>query len=107
MSIFQKEPGCTIYFDSIMIEDCPFDLAVTVRDRRGDPSAIHCGRIVVFEMRCEDELCAYFDDGQWYINPEVNPFDERFGEKAEMAKEYFISKWSNPERIKVKEEAPF
>lgn len=107
MSIFQKKNGCTIYFDSILIGDCPFDLAVTVQDKRGDPSAIHCGRIISFEMRCEDELCAYFDDGQWHINPEANPFDEQFGEKAEVAKNYFINKWSNPERVRMKEEAPF
>ena len=107
MSIFQKKNGCTIYFDSILIGDCPFDLAVTVQDKRGDPSAIHCGRIIVFEMLCEEETCAYFGDGRWYINPEANPFDERFGEKAEIAKDYFISKWSNPEKVRMKEEAPF
>lgn len=107
MSIFQKPTGYTHYFDQITIGDYSFDLAVTVSNKRGDPSAIHCGRIVVFEMTCEDELAAYYDDGQWYVVPERPPFDDSFGIAAAMARELLVTKWSNPERIKVKQESPF
>ena len=98
--IFQKPNGVVHYYDQITVGGYSFDASIAVLDKRGDPSAIHCGRIVVFEMTCEDELAAYYDDGQWYIVPEKPPFFEPFGEAAAMARDLLIQKWSNPEKIR-------
>ena len=101
--IFQKVNGVVDYYDQIIIGGYSFDVSVRVQDKRGDPSAIHCGRIVVFEMLHEDELCAYFDDGQWYITPDQPPYSrDEFAEAATMARDIMIRKWSNPEDVDLK-----
>lgn len=100
--IFRKPNGVVDYYDQITVGGYSFDASIRVQDKRGDPSAIHCGRIVVFEMLCEDELAAYFDDGQWYITPDQPPFGGMFGESAAMARDILIHKWSNPEKIRRK-----
>ena len=102
-SIFQKQNGAVNYYDQIAIGEYFFEVNVRVRERRGDPSAIHCGRIVVFEMMCDGELVGYFDDGQWYITPDCPPYEQgTFEESAIMARDLMITKWSNPERIRMK-----
>lgn len=101
MSIFQRKPGNTDYFDQITIGSYSFDCAVTVREKRGDPSAIHCGRIVYLEMICEDEIIAYFADGKWYLSPE-NSFDSDFNEAACIGRDMLVEKYSNPDRLKMK-----
>ena len=101
--IFRKPNGVVDYYDQITIGLYTFDAGIRVRDRRGDPSAIRCGRIVCFELTCNDELVAYFDDGQWYITPDKPPFsDDEFAESVRMARDLLIQKWSNPEKIENK-----
>ena len=103
--IFHKPNGVVVYYDQIMIGLYSFDATICVREKRGDPSAIRCGRIVCFELLREDELVAYFDDGQWYITPDAPPFGEdEFAESVRMARDILIQKWSNPDRIDVKTE---
>ena len=103
MSIFQKKTGYTDYFDQIVIGGYGFDAEITVRDTRGDPSAIHCGRIVAFQMRCSDDVIALYDDGTWFNTPTESPWseDDEFTQTAKMAMELLIQKWSNPDRIKT------
>ena len=88
MSIFQKPDGVIHYYDQITIGSRTFDVAIIVKRKRGDPSAIHCGRIIALEMTCEDEMIAYFDDGQWYNYPE-----DDFGEAC-LAVKLVVSEWS-------------
>lgn len=88
MSIFQKPNGVVHYYDQITIGGRTFDAAIITQTKRGDPSAIHCGRIVTIEMTCEDDMVAYFDDGQWYSYP-----DDDFGE-AGLALQLLITEWS-------------
>lgn len=103
MSIFQKKTGYTDYFDQIVIGGYGFDAEITVRDKRGDPSAIHCGRIVAFQMRCSDDVIALYDDGTWFNTPTEPPYgDDEFSMTARMAMDILIRKWSNPDRIKNK-----
>lgn len=103
--IFQKPNGVVTYYDQITIGLYSFDATITVREKRGDPSAIHCGRIVCFELLHEDEIVAYFDDAQWYITPDEPPFsDDEFAESVRIARDILIQKWSNPEKVKVKTE---
>ena len=101
--IFRKPNGVVDYFDQITIGLYSFDASIRVREKRGDPSAIHCGRIVCFELLHEGELVAYFDDGQWYITPDEAPFsDDEFAESVRIARDILIQKWSNPEKIDMK-----
>ena len=101
--IFREPNGVVVYYDQITIGLYSFDATITVRDKRGDPSAIHCGRIDCFELLHDDELVAYFDDAQWYITPDAPPFgDDEFAESVRMARDILIQKWSNPERIRNK-----
>ena len=102
MSIFQKKTGYTDYFDQIMVAGYSFDVAVRVRKERGDPSAIHCGRIVTFELSYEDEFVGYFDDGEWLIQINPTMYDPEFYDCAILARDLMIQKWSNPERIRQK-----
>ena len=107
MSIFQRKTGYTDYFDRIMIAGWPFDISVRLRDERGDPSAIRCGRIVTFEMYYLDTIIAYFDDGEWLIGTDSlmeEDFDPEFHDAAVMARDMMIQKWSYPERIKMRTE---
>jgi len=100
--IFQKPNSVVTYYDQITIGLYSFEATIAVRDKRGDPSAIHCGRIVCFELFHEDELVAYFDDGRWYITPDTNPFDDdEFAESVRIARDILIRKWSNPEKVKA------
>lgn len=98
--IFQKPSGAVDYYDRITVAGYSFDASIRVKDKSGDPSAIHCGRIVSFEMTCGGEFVAYYDDGKWYILPE-NPMEDAFNEAAVMARDILISKWSQPDRIRV------
>lgn len=102
MSIFQKETGYTDYFDRITIGGYDFDAEITVRDKRGDPSAIHCGRIVAFLMTCSDDVIALYDDGTWFNTPTAYPWcsSDEFVETAKVAMDILIRKWSNPEKIR-------
>ena len=103
MSIFRKKTGSVDYFDQIMIGGYCFDAEITVRpiEERGDPSAIHCGRIISFQMTCSDDVIALFNDGWWYNLPTEAPFsDDEFAQTAKLAMDMFIRKWSNPERIR-------
>ena len=101
MSIFQKKTGYIDYFDQFIIGGYGFDAQITVRDTRGDPSAIHCGRIISFQMTCSDDVIALFNDGWWYNLPTEAPFsDDDFAQTAKLAMDMFIRKWSNPERIR-------
>ena len=96
MSIFQKKTGSTDYFDQITIGGYQFDAVISVREKRGDPSAIHCGRIITFELEHEGELLTYFADGKWYL-PEAETLfvDDPFLEVVMMARDILIAKWSN------------
>lgn len=103
--IFQKQNGVVTYYDQITIGLYSFDANITLQEKRGDPSAINCGRIVCFELFTESdgELVAYFDDGQWYITPDEPPFsNDEFAESVKMARELLIQKWRNPEKIQMK-----
>ena len=101
-SIFRKATGPVEYYDQITVGEYSFDAAITVQEKRGDPSAIHCGRIVCFELICDDELVVYFDEGQWYLTPEGPLYDDdKFVESVRMARDLLIRKWSNPEKVKV------
>lgn len=102
MSIFQKKTGYTDYFDQIMIAGYPFDIAVRVREKRGDPSAIHCGRIVTFELTYENEFIAYYDNGNWDIDIDPSMYDPEFFDIATLARDLMLRKWSNPEKLKTK-----
>lgn len=102
MSIFQKKTGFTDYFDQITVALYSFDVAIRVRHDRGDPSAIHCGRIVTFELSYEGEFVTYFDDGEWLIPIEMDRYDAEFYDCAVLARDLMIQKWSNPERIREK-----
>lgn len=99
--IFRKPNGAVDYYDQITVGEYSFDVSIRVQDKRGDPSAIHCGRIVVFTMEYEGELVAYFDDGQWYITPDQPPYcHDRFAEAVTIARDLMVQKWSNPESIR-------
>ena len=101
--IFRKPNGVVTYYDQITIGLYSFDATIVVQEKRGDPFAVHCGRIVCFELLNEDELVAYFDDGQWYITPDVPPFgDDEFADSVRMARDILIQKWSNPDRINTR-----
>lgn len=101
--IFRKPNGVVDYFDQITIGLYSFDASIRVREKRGDPSAIHCGRIVCFEMSWEGEIIAYYELGQWYITPDaLLPSNDEFMEAAYLARDLLIQKWSNPEKIDMK-----
>lgn len=101
MSIFQKKTGNIDYFDQIVIGGYCFDAEITVRPERGDPSAIHCGRIIYFQMTCNDDVVVLFNDGWWYNLPGEPPWsDDESSQTARMAMDILIKKWSNPEKIK-------
>lgn len=103
MSIFRKKTGNIDYFDQIVIGGYGFDAEITVRppEESGDPSAIHGGRIIYFQMTCSDDVVALFNDGWWYNLPTEAPFShDEFAETAKMAMDILIRKWSYPERIK-------
>lgn len=87
-NIFQKPTGDVNYYDQIIIGKYLFEATITLRSKRGDPSAIHCGRIVTLSLQAEDELVAYFDEGEWYNYP-----DDLFGE-AHLALQLLITEWS-------------
>jgi hypothetical protein len=97
-SIFRKQNGFVDYYDRIVIGGYSFDAAIRVQDKRGDPQAIHCGRIISMSVECEGELVLYFDDGRWYLTPETMIGDP-FAESVEMARDLLIHKWSNPEKV--------
>lgn len=99
MSIFRKKTGYTDYFDQIMIAGYPFDVAVRIREDRGDPSAIHCGRIVTFELTYEGDFIAYFDNGEWLIQIQPDIYDPEFYDCAILARDLMVHKWGNPEKI--------
>lgn len=102
--IFRKTNGVTTYYDQITIGVYSFDAIIGMQERRGDPSAINCGRIVHFEMVCEDEMVAYFDEGQWYITPDMETFcpeEDEFTESVRIARDVLIRKWRNPEKVKM------
>lgn len=101
--IFQKPNGGVTYYDQITIGLYSFDAVIVVLKKRGNPSAIHCGRIIYFEMRCEDETVCLFEAGTWYILPGYEEFLENYEllESARMARDILIKKWSNPEKIRI------
>lgn len=99
-SIFQKPIGIVEYYDQITIGEYSFDATITVKETRGDPSAVHCGRIIYFEMLYDDQIIACFDDGKWYIQ-DIPEIDGSFSESANLARQILIQKWSNPEKIKI------
>jgi hypothetical protein len=87
MGIFQKPIGLVHYFDQITIGSYTFDISVSVQSKRGDPSAIHCGRIVSLTMTCEHETVALFDEGNWYEYPA-----DDFGEGC-LAVQMAVNEW--------------
>lgn len=105
MSIFQKKTGSIDYFDQIILGGYGFDVEVTVRpeEESGDPSAIHGGRIIYFQMTCSDDVVALFHDGWWYNIPGEPPYsDDEFSQTAKLAMEMMLKKWSKPEKINNK-----
>lgn len=91
--IFQKPNGLAHFYDQITIGGYLFEAALTIQEKRGDPSAIHCGRILALEMTYDDDLVAFFDDGRWYNYP-----DDLFGE-GQLAVMLLINEWSKDKPV--------
>ena len=94
-----------IYCDQITIGTWDFDVNVAVLEKRGDPSAIHCGRIISFELLLNEVDVLYFDHGEWLTDTDsLIDLDPEFFDAVIMARDLMISKWSNPEKIRFKTE---
>ena len=104
--IFAKPKEFAEYYDQVEIGGYPFEAHITLTSKRGDPSAIHCGRIVIFELVFEDTMITYYDEGRWMVEMDeliLNDYlDPEFYDCAVMARDILIAKWSNPERIRMK-----
>ena len=76
MSIFQEKPSTQWYTDSMTLGGWTFLSEVLLTSERGNPLAIHGGRIIflqisiVYEDDDESEVIAYFDEGAWYQTPD-------------------------------------
>ena len=92
MGIFQKKPTIRQFTDSMTINGCQFNAEIGISEKRGDPLAIHGGRILSFYLYWvpdeeNEELVGYFEDGKWVLQP-----DDSFGE-AELALCALVEKW--------------
>lgn len=88
MAIFQAEPKIIGISDRMTLNGWEFDAQMVISEKSGDAAAIHCGRILVFQLICDNEIIAYFDEGDWYQLPDI-----RFEEGC-LARELLIQKWN-------------
>lgn len=88
MAIFQGEPKTIGISDQMTLNGWEFDAQMVISEKNGDAAAIHGGRILVFQLTCDGEIIAYFDNGDWYQLPDIN-FEEGC-----MARELLVEKWS-------------
>jgi hypothetical protein len=64
-----------------------FMAEIYLSEKRGNPLAIHGGRIISLLMLCNGDLVARFENGEWKLKPDCS-FDE-----AEIALTMFVEKW--------------
>lgn len=75
MATFQRKARTTGISRQMTLGGWTFDAQAVISEKNGNPAAIHCGRILCFQMNCEDEIIAYFEDGVWYQTPDPD-FEE-------------------------------
>ena len=90
MAIFQKERVATGITDQMTVDGWQFHASLDICERTGNAAAIHCGRILYFEMQCDGEIIAYFCGGIWYQTPSPAFIEGR------LARKLFIEKWNKP-----------
>ena len=98
MAIFQKEAQTIGITDRMTLNGWEFDAQMVISEKSGDAAAIHCGRILVFQLTCDNEIIAYFDNGDWYQLPDIN-FEEGC-----LAREMLVEKWNRPGALENMEE---
>ena len=86
MGIF-RDDTIQYYTDWMTMRGYNFKATIGIGPRRGTPLAIHCGRIVSFELEVSDEPIAYFEYGTWYQWPDF--------EDATLVIDLIIAKWKD------------